>query len=790
MEFYKGNSSDHQLTVLSRPQKNLKDFQPYPEETNDVGRFRRAIEATPVDGELIVPDGYYFADSLDICKNISLVFQGNATIEATTPDRDILRIVGTRDQHNYVLAKPVKRGDRTLHFTETPCFVPGDVIILTDDTKRHGDQQADMNTEIHEVEHVINHHPNLITMNMTKDSIGYGVADGLTAYSNVQKNGIFSIDPVELMQKISLSALSIGSYAGVKQSISVTANRVYTLQMEMRLQQVIGNLAGICYLIWYRADRTRIKKQILTECVSQDSTPLLFRNVRAPEQATHCEIHVEVSTETSGSSGTVCFRDPIFQEASTCIVLRDFVRLPKQISQSGINLYRIHPLEDIVVKNFRFVMKEGSNRGNGLVLHYARGVLLEGIYGYRSIGSGVQVQKSMHVTVKNFRFVKPQKTGSGQGYGVQFYGGCSGILVKDGYTKDCRHAVDLDSTYDAYIVNVMDYNSQGAAFVMSHNGCCSDITFNNCQTLHSIGSGFVADSQGFADPLQCTFYNFNIIGCTAVIQNVATAAVYWYSPCQNSIVRDCNLRFSPDPTRSCDLSQLGNAGIRVYPVRTDLLVSGCTISGFRRGISLQVAGKIQGNNDHSVITIRDTIITHCQSAFLFHQGKSRRLILKNIQCQHITKQLFEFNGKTSFQELAIDGLSLHDSHSCRFINVGGKFHICSTSSMLQGFINNIHSDRERIKLSSPYWEISSTHLYLMSDGNSLHLQGAGGISTADPLPDGLVAGQKLTLVTTNGKWIIRQGNNMMFNRNVREIVLNHERRTASFTWHDNKWIEL
>lgn len=615
-----------EVESLKRRRTYLSDFPVNPNELDDIGRFQRAIAATPVGGELVIPEGYYFADSLQINKNISVIFQGHATIEATRPNRDILTIIGSRDEQNYVLAKPAKRGDRILYFQETPCVKPGDIVILTDDTVRRSDKQTDMNTEIHEVEQV---------------------------------------------------------------------------------------------------------------------------------------------TESG-------------------IILRDFVRLPKSISKLGINLYKIHPLENVEVKNFNFVMKPGSTRGTGLILKYVRGALITKTHGTRGAGSGIQVQKSIYIQVQGFQFVKPQVTGSGQGYGVQFYGGCSAVTIKDGYTLDCRHAVDLDSTYDAYVENVFDYNSQGAAFVMSHNGCCSDITFHNCQTLQSIGTGFVADSQGFMNRLDCMFYNFNITSCTVVSQSKVTAAVYWYSPCKNCIVRDCNLRY--DSGEGDDFSLLSNAGIRAYPALTDLLISGCDIRGFRRGVALQVAGNLQLENDQSKITVRDTTITNCEAVIYYQQGKHRRLALYNLDCQKIHQHLFEFSGIGWFEELVIDGLTLLQSEKCQFCNDHKSFALANTP--LQGTIHNLRSDLPTGYEAKSNWEINHTELYLIGDGTSFYLHGTGAVSGIKPLPDGLVEGQKLTLVTTGGKWRIHRGPNMLYLDHKQEIILDHCKRALSLIWRDGKWIEI
>ncbi|SHE89084.1 Right handed beta helix region [Seinonella peptonophila] len=771
------------IDQIKKRRTYLSDFPALPGERDDCGRFQRAIAKTPVGGELVVPDGYYFADSLTIHKNISVIFQGNATIEATAPNRDILRIEGSRDQRNYILSKPLKRGDREILLSTTPSFQEGDVIILTDDTRRNADQQMDMNTEIHEIEAVVNQNQNLVrNAAMVLDSDRDGVVDQFSSYSNHPLSEIFQASKELQAQVIQLPRVAVPTRAGIVQSIPLQQDQVYTFQVETKVAEASGDFEGSCYLVWYDRASKIIGREYVSDFTPFNWSTIRLHNIKPPAGSAFCKIFLEVETETPGSYGTIYFRNLKFQSASTRLILRDFVRLPKQISTKGVNIYRIHPLNNIKVKNFKYRLKEGSESGNGLTLQYIRGGMIEEIQGDRGAGSGVQILKSMHITVRDFRFLKPQHTGSGQGYGVQCYGGCSHILIQNGYTLDCRHSVDLDSTFDATIEHVFDYNSQGAAFVMSHNGCCSDITFRGCQTLHSIGSGFVADSQGFADRRKCTFHNFRVIDCTAVIQNPTTAAIYWYSPCKNAVVRDCTLRYDGVklPAVWC------NAGIRIYPVESDVTITGCDITGFRRGVALQVGGKVQlVNEDDCAITVRDSRIKNCQSAFLCYQGKERRVSLYNIDCQSIHSFLLELSGTGSFKEFVIDGLSVQKSPKCQFTNQPKQIYTVGN----QGYINNIRSDRTARFRAEKNWRISQDQLFLNGNSSSLLLEGSGFPSASDPIPDGWVEGQQLTLVTTQGEWVIKQGANMLLSHSGPELILNERRRTLTLIWQSGKWVE-
>lgn len=606
---------------------NRVDLNDYPrgvDETDDRGRFRRAIADVQPGGVLTVPNGTYKADSLLVNKPISIEFEGDAWIESVDVNKDILTIQGVRESTTYSLLSAVNRGERVITLQTPPTdYQAGDMIVLTDETVRVGDGQTDVNTEVHEI----------------------------AAINGAQ------------------------------------------------------------------------------------------------------------------------------------ITLRDFVRLPKKVSK--VNVYKVHPLENVRITNFAYRLKEPSFTGRGLFLEYVRNVIIKGLRASRGAGSAIQIRKAMYVLVEKFQIRQPQVTGSGQGYGVQFYGGCNCIVIKDGYTVECRHAIDLEGTHDAVVSHVFDYNSKGAAFIMSHNGWTSDITFTHCHTHNSMGTGFVCDSQGFAHPLQCTFYHFNVIDCSAVISNRSNAGVYWYSPCKKSLVRGFQTRYISGEEGGDGL--LGNAGIRCYPAKTDLLIDGCEISGFRRGIALQVAGSMVYDNDDSKITVRDTVIQNCDAAFLLNGGQSRRLRLYNISLKHIEAKIFEISGTQSQSEFVINGLSITHSPSAVFCT--GSF-TKSDANACRGTILDIQTDFPNHLSPPAQWNLSYTDLYFYGDGQTILLTGPNTTSGSAPLPDGMVEGQKVIFTTQTGTWTIHRGANMLLQGDTATCTLNAKQRAVSFIWKNGFWIQI
>lgn len=605
-----------QKTIL-----HLDHFQRIDGETDDRGRFQRAIDATPIGGELWVPPGIYRADSIEIRKSIRLSFSKQAKIKAVEINKDILIIEGERESLDYRLLSPVKRGDRKLLLSEEPIdWKAGDMIVLTDEMVRFSDRQQEVNTEVHEI-------------------------------------------------------------------AFIEGNQV---------------------------------------------------------------------------------------------ILRDFVRLPKTVSSKKGNLYRVFPLEDVEVNQFTFQMKEGSTRGIGLFMQYVRHASVNGIKGYRGAGSGIQIRKALHTHVQNFRFLSPQVTGSGQGYGVQFFGGCLGVMIKDGYTVGCRHAVDLDGCFDAYISHVTDYHSFGAAFVMSHNGFTSDIVFDQCQTYYTLGSGFVAHSQGFADPLTCTFYHFTIKNCIVVMNHSAHAGVYFTSPCKDSTVIHCQLRFQTK--RGIGLN---NAGIKIYPAKAQMKIVDCQIQGVSKGIALQAAGLTQVENDQSRIIIRDTTIEKCDTAIFCSRGINQQMRLYNIDCRQIGGRVFHFHGKGTFREFVVQGLSLSHSPQCRFYI--GTF----KGKQSQGIIKQIVTDYTRGFSPSPRWTLTYNQLFLYGNGETILLTGPHTISSRHPLPDGWVEGQRITLMTMDGTWTLYKGRNMVLkDMSQNAIRLNEHHRTTTFIWKNGYWFQV
>ncbi|SFW97926.1 Right handed beta helix region [Thermoactinomyces sp. DSM 45891] len=502
-------------------------------EQNDIGRFQRAISALRDGGELTVPSGTYYLDSLTIEKSIHIRCAGVVEFIPTAQNKDILIIEGTRNDASYHLLEPANRRDPKITLSSNPSDIkPGDMIVVTDDSVRYKDHHTDLNTEVHEVFYVENN------------------------------------------------------------------------------------------TIW----------------------------------------------------------------------LRDYIRLPKSPAPSGVNVYKVNPIENVKIDGFRYRMLEGSTCGRGIYANYVRNLQIMNIQGTRGAGSGVQVRKAIQTRVERFEFTNPQVVGGGQGYGVQFFGGCNGITVRDGYTYGMRHSVDLEGSCEALIDNVVDVCAAGASFLLSHNGYSSDVTIQNCRAIHSAGTGIVADSQAISSgnpdkssPLQLTFYGFQIRNCEIINFGFGNAGIHFYSPCKEVFIEGCKIRYRSGSEKG--LSKLSNAGIRLYPAQTDAQIHNCTIEGYRRGISFQSPAGDYDNRDDCQVHISNTVIRNCCSALFFNYGRSKRFQISHIHCEEIEQQFLELN-QGDFTLLQIDDVTIIRSPKLRFAN----HKIQMTNKKSAGAVRNILID--------------------------------------------------------------------------------------------------
>lgn len=475
------------------------------------------------------------------------------------------------------------------------------------------------------------------------------------------------------------------------------------------------------------------------------------------------------------------------------IVFRDTVYLPKNPAE--VNLYRVYPLNNVRIENICVQLKEGSNCGRGLYANGVRNLTVQGFHGKRMAGSLVQIRKAMHVIVEKFSNDSPQKVGSGQGYGVQFYGGASYITIRDGLTQYCRHSIDLEGTYNACVENVVDMEGLGANFVLVHNGWGTDITFRNCRAVNSRSTGFVVESQGYSDapdknPYKNShkyqLYNFSILDCEVHHKQGYgdfSSGIFFTVPVLGTIVRGCRILHG-----SGRAPVAKTYGIRMWPCNNHITVQDCSIEGYSRGLCLWV-NDIPSRNDSSAnkITFQNLVIRNCDSMALMNSGDLRCVHFKDIKGDGLQSAVFEILSSGSFYELVLEGVSIVNSPSASMFTAMPQGH---GGQCIRGIISNIQTDRPcELTLASGLLKggtIPMDTFYLNRVGNSLCLSGEGSISSfkGEVLPDGVLQGQRVTLIATSRSscWIIHQGKNILFSNNAESISLGRDRYAVTLEW--------
>lgn len=505
------------------------------------------------------------------------------------------------------------------------------------------------------------------------------------------------------------------------------------------------------------------------------------------------------TTEAGGATNLTTEVHEIEAINGAQITIKGFVRFPKTPAASNINVYKVTPVEGVTIRNFKFKPLEGSTTGHGVTIDLARNVRIENITGSRIVSTGVYVTRSMDITVDRFRFKDPQLPGSGgKGIGVRFYGGCAYVTVRDGLTNGCRSAVRFDATYEALVENVVARNSVYYAFSLSHYGWVSDLTVRSCRAYDSEVNAAVADTQAVSDPSTLTFYNINLIDCELFQKEAVNYSALWFSaPLREGEIRNVVIRNG----RGLYGGGTTNNGIRVYPVRNDLVISDCLIEGFKRGIALDGSGTVPANDSRgSKVTVRDTRIRSVDSGFFFSNGTKRSLQLYNITLESINLYLFENTGGT-FAEFVINGLTLANSASATMFSSNLT---ADSGEAIRGVIHNIQTDRNPYAFNhssaSPGWTISMEQALLNGDGQSILIRGtpSASASSGNILPPGIVEGQRLFITTpSSGTWTLNKGSNIVFKAAAASIGIGtgaSDYQTASFIWRNSQaagfWFQI
>lgn len=655
----------------------LDDFPPFPDEKDDTGRFKRAIAQMPPGSVLTVSAGRYFVKEITVTKSISLWFAEGTILEATDEATAFLfKFAGDVSANGYRLLREVQRGEQVLILPVATCDIEvGDLIWLRDDCARKADGQQEVNCEMHEVAELIYVEQELLDKRDQWRRWSQCVTPGLRADSSYDQEK-------KAYRWVVCSASVTGEARLCSHSVPIEAGRVYQLEVAVQLEQPHHLEAGTCNVVWEGERGEEISRSDVVSFSYRGWQIYYGTNLIAPAKAVNARISIGLNTSPIVQESTLWLKKASFKKMATKLVLKDRVRLPKRIAQ--VNVAKVSPLSDCRVTNFCYRLKAGASKGFGILAQQVRRFHVDGLYAEQGVESAIQVRRSMDVIIENFTVMPPQRVGSGQGYGVQFYGGNLGVIVRNGYAWRTRHAVDLDSTFDAVVENVTAVEGKGVSFLLTHNGWGGDLLFRHCRSIRSGSSGFVAEAQGVADPYLLMHPNMQIVDC--YWQRESTEAgmgyygfgVWWKAPVTGRVERFV----AQIGTGRQDAKGHDNAAVRLLPVGNQLYLHRVAGRGLSRGIMIADSHCPIEAKTHDYIVVNQICLQDCQSAFYVNGGWGKRLFMSDLWLDRIKRYVIEGNQSGGYAALLIERVTIARSPALRFFQRPAP----SLGSILRGWM--------------------------------------------------------------------------------------------------------
>ncbi|PRZ15391.1 hypothetical protein CLV36_104114 [Laceyella sediminis] len=646
----------------------LGDFPPFPGETDDTGRFKRAIRAMAPSGTLFVPAGLYAVKEITVTKSISLWFAEGAWVEASDRETAFLfRFAGEKSADGYPMLREAKRGDRALYLPPSAArdIKEGDVIWLSDDSARPSDGQQEINCEVHEVAEV---------EFRERELLGDAVENaGLRVWESWEDS----------------PSGPRGTALICSEPIPVEAGRFYRLEVSAKHGISDNGVSRSCYVEWVGKQGKMIARSDVISFSYKGWHVHQGCNWVAPRGATCARIFLRLPSEQAVQSRSLSVEQVSFKEVFTKLTVCDFIRLPKRVAR--VNVVKITPLMHCRIVNFRYRLKQGASKGFGILAQQVRHFHVNGLYAEQGVESAIQVRRSMDVTVENFMILPPQRLGSGQGYGVQFFGGNLGVVVRNGYACRTRHAVDLDSTFDAVVEGVTDMEGRGVSFLLTHNGWGGDMVFRHCRSLCSGSSGFVAETQGAANPYDLTHPNIHIIDC-AWQRDVrpGNGLCYGFGVWLKAPVSGRIERFTAEAGMGLhDVEGMDNAAVRLLPVGNRLHVCDVAARGLRRGLVIAHPHETDETEPDRYICVDRISVQHCQSAIYVNGGWGKRLYLRDLTLDQVKKYVIEGNQTGGYEAFVMERVSITNSPSAKLFQSGP---MPRSGSVVRGWIRRVWRD--------------------------------------------------------------------------------------------------
>lgn len=470
------------------------------------------------------------------------------------------------------------------------------------------------------------------------------------------------------------------------------------------------------------------------------------------------------------------------------ITLKDFVRLPKEVS-SVSNVYKLIPVENVLIRNAKLKIKEGSTFGRCIYADSTKNLKLSNVATTRSAGSSVLVERSYNFTLDIFEFSDPQVTGSGQGYGVQLFKGVNNFTISNGTGINMRHTFDNNSGYDGVVSNVKAVGNVGACFLISHNGWASDITFRDCSNHGGVGSGFQISAQGLVDPYSQPHYNIRLENCYSQIDTLALnqyqSGIRFDTPVKGSSIVNYTAIMDDG---SLIAGNTNKTGIMFKPIDNSLVIRDVNIFGFDTPISASETIDKSTTDDTSLLIMENINIKNCVNAFLNNRGTGKRVTISSFTVKNATTSIFRFTFG-DFKELTIRNVTILDSPNIQYVfpnitpnpvGLTGKVENISYNALPSGNLNLVGN-----KI------LSKTDVYVQSKNMTLFVTSNEDVTLSSSyMPTGIVEGEIFTIYNNGIFKITLPTTSIVVYKAGTSIILSPTNKFIRLQWYAGKWYEL
>ena len=169
------------------------------------------------------------------------------------------------------------------------------------------------------------------------------------------------------------------------------------------------------------------------------------------------------------------------------IILEEQTWNTYSLAGHSVDVQQYAALKNLAVRDLNFVgMRNNSTDQTGLWVRYFDGLHIENV---KVIGSsaGILIQEGLNATVRNCRaeYVNRFPNGSGAGFYARE---CQVVKFIDCFSKNCRHAIDIDMVRDSLYLGCSAEGSGAAAF--STHGNCDVSKIVDC-TARECGGGMI-----------------------------------------------------------------------------------------------------------------------------------------------------------------------------------------------------------------------------------------------------------------------------------------------------------